>query len=83
MGLCCCVWALSSCGAQASIAVASLVMELGFYGVQASAAAASGLSSYGSQALEHENSVFVAQGLSFPAVCGIFLELGLKLCLLH
>lgn len=34
-------------------------------------------------ALEHENSVFVAQGLSFPVVCGIFLELGLKLCLLH
>ena len=65
------------------IAVASLVMELGFYGVQASAAAASGLSSCGSQALEHENSVLVAQGLSCPVVCGIFLELGLKLCLLH
>ena len=65
------------------IAVASLVMELGFCGMQASVAAAGGLSSCGSQALEHENSVFVAQGLSFPVVCGIILELGLKLCLLH
>ena len=65
------------------IAVALLVMELGFYGVQASVAAARGLSSCFSQALAHANSVFVAQELSCPAVCGIFLELGLKLCLLH
>ena len=65
------------------IAVASLVMELGFCGMQASVAAAGGLSSCGSQALEHENSVFVAQGLSFPVVCGIFPEQASNNCPLH
>ena len=35
------------------------------------------------QKLEHVGSVVVAHGLSCSMACGIFLEQGLNLCLLH
>ena len=50
--------------------------------MQASVVAALGLGNCSSQALEH-SSVVVAHGLSCSAACGIFLDQGSNLCLLH
>ena len=55
---------LSSCSAWLLVAVASLVAEHGLWGTWASVVAAQGLQSTGS--------AVKAQGLSYPAVCGIF-----------
>ena len=64
------------------IAVASLVAEQRLWGSWASVVAAHGLSSWGSQTLEHRLSSAV-HGLSCSAACGIFPDRGSKLCLLH
>ena len=56
------------------IAVASLVVEQGLRGTQASVVAALGLQSTGS---------VVVQRLSCPVACEIFLNQGSNLCLLH
>ena len=94
LGLCCFVWAFSSCGEQnllcivvrtLVIAVASAVVELRLIGARASAVAAHRLSTCSSQAqyLQLTGSVLAAHRLSWPAACGIFLDKGLNLCLLH
>ena len=57
------------------IVVASLVAEHELQGTWAALVLARGLSSCGSRALEH--------GLSCSEARGVFLDQGLKLCLLH
>ena len=57
------------------IVVASLVAKHGLQGRQASVAVAPGLQSTGS--------IVVVQRLSCSTACGIFLDQGSKLCLLH
>ena len=63
-------------------AVASLVEEHELEDVWASVAAALGLIGCGSEALEHRLSI-VVHGLSYSVACGIFLDQGSNLCLLH
>ena len=57
------------------IAMASLVVEQGLWGTQASAVAALGLQSTGSTVVAHR--------LSCSVACEIFLNQGPNLCLLH
>ena len=57
------------------VAVASLVVEQGLWGTQASAVAALGLQSTGSTVVAHR--------LSCSVACEIFLNQGPNLCLLH
>ena len=64
------------------IAVASLAVECGLWGVWASVVAALGLSSCGSQALGHSFNSYGKQTWLFT-VCGVFLDQGSNLCLLH
>ena len=65
----------SSCGAQASHAVASLVAGHGLQGTQALVVTAPGLKS--------TEAVVVAHRLCCSVACGIFLDQGLNPCLLH
>ena len=78
----CCVRAFSTCSEQIEslaavhwLLIASLVMQHGCQGGQASAAVALELQSTGS--------VAVACRLSCPMACGIFLDQGLNPCPLH
>ena len=64
------------------VAVASLAVECGLWGVWASVVAALGLSSCGSQALGHSFNSYGKQTWLFT-VCGVFLDQGSNLCLLH
>ena len=64
------------------VAAASLAMERGPQGPQASVAAEHGLSGCGPR-LWNTGSVFVAHGLSSSEARGIFLDQALNSCLLH
>ena len=64
------------------IVAASIAVLHGLYGAWASAAAACGLHTCGSQALEH-SSLVMAHGLSCSMTYGIFLAQGSNLHLLH
>ena len=72
----------SGCGAGSLTVVASLVVEYGLLGSQASVVAACGLSSCGSQTLEHRLNSCGAW-LSYSTAGVIFPEQGLDLCLLQ
>ena len=74
---------LSSCGAQALIAVASLVALQGPWGTGASAVAARGLSSCRFWTLERRLNGCATRDLNCSSACGIFPDLGSSLCLLH
>ena len=91
LGLCCCTRALSSCGEQELlfvavrrllIAVASLCCGAWALGVRASVVVAHGLSSCGSQDLEHRLSSHGAW-VSCSTACGIRLDQGSNPCSLH
>ena len=82
LGLCCCVWAFSSCSAWASHCSGFSCRGARAPGTQASVAAARGLSSCGSQALELWLSS-CGTGLSRSAARGIFAAQGWNLRLLH
>ena len=80
LGLCCCMWAFSSCGDGGSslvavprllIVVASLVAEHRLWGPQASAVAAPGLSSCSSPALEHRLSSYGTRAQLLPGTWGL------------
>ena len=83
-------WAFSSCGEGGLLPYGARASHSGGFsccgardlGTWASVAAARGLSSSGSQALEH-SSVVVVYGLSCSVACGILLDQGLNLCPLH
>ena len=91
LGLCCCVWAFSSCGERRLlfvavrgllIAVASLVVEHGLQvcGLQQLWHVGSVVVAHG---LQSTGSVVVVHGLSCSAACGIFPDQGSNLCPLH
>ena len=91
MGLCCCegfslVAASGSCSPavvlRLVISVASLVVEQGLYNTRAPVVTASGLNSCHSWALKHGLNNYSIR-LTCSAACGIFLEQGSNLCLLH
>ena len=65
------------------LAVTSLVDERGLWSSWASVAVASGLSSEGSQALDHRLSSCGTKGLHPSVTCGIIPDQGLNLCLLR
>ena len=71
LGLCCCAQAFFGCTRE------------GYSCCSARASLYGGFSCCGAQALAHSASVVVAYGLSCSAACGIFLDQGLNLCLLH
>ena len=64
------------------VAAASLVMEHGPQGPQASVVAEGGLSGCGPR-LWSTGSMVVVHGLSSSEACGFFLDQGLNSCLLH
>ena len=72
MGLCCCIWAFSSCGKQGL---------LSSYGAWTSHCG--GFSCFKAQALGYAGSVAVVHGLSCPMVHRIFLDQGSNPCPLH
>ena len=87
-GLCCCLWASSSCGEWGLLFIAvrgllitvdSLCCGAPALGARAAVGVARGLSSCGLWALE-PGSVVVVHGLSCSAACGIFPDQGLNLC---
>ena len=67
LGLCCCTWAFSSCGERGLLFVAVCGLLIAEHsralGARASVVAARGLSSCGSQALEHRLSSCGARAL--------------------
>ena len=71
LGLCCCVWAFSSCS------------QRGLLFVGARASHCSGFSCCGARALGAPASVVVARRLSCSAACGIFPDQGSNPCPLH
>ena len=79
VGLCCCVWAFSSCSKQRllSSCAAWTSCSGGF-----SCCRAQALESLFQQ-LQHAGSVVVVCGLSCPLACGIFPDQGQNLCPLH
>ena len=65
------------------VGVASLVAERGPWSAQASAVAAGGLRSCGSQAMRHRLFIVLEHGLSCSATRGIIPDQGSNPCLLH
>ena len=78
LGLHCFTQAFSSCDEQGLLCCDALVL-----GTWASVAAAQGLSSCGSPALEGAGFGSCGTTLSCSAICGILLDQGLNLCPLH
>ena len=71
LGLCCCVWAFSSCGEQGLLCYGALTSHCGgFFCCRA-------------WALDAQASGVAVHRFSCPTACGIFLDQGLNLCLLH
>ena len=75
LGLCCCTWAFSSCGAWASHCGGFCCCGARALGAQASVVVA--------RRLESTGSVVVVHGLSCFVACGFFPDQGLNPCPLH
>ena len=71
LGLCCCVWAFFSCNEQGLLCYGALTSHC------------CGISCCRARALGEQASVVTAHRFSCPTACGIPLDQGLNLCLLH
>ena len=83
LGLCCCLGFSLVAVCRLLTAVASLVVEHGLHGVWASVVKACRLTIVVAPGFYSTGSIVVARGLNYCTSCGIFLDQGSNLCLLH